>query len=812
MAKQTPSSGPESRDAVVQVALALPLRQTFSYRVPEAFPVPEAGCRVRVGFARTHLVGYVVEDPGAEPPEKLRPLEAVLDREPLFSSQMLAFTRWIADYYLVSWGSVLKCAYPSGLDPSPRSSYELADAEELPGDHPLAGIATFLKAGPRSLPTLRAKFGPLAESLLQQGVRDGLFVEKTQWKTRRRFGGGDRVALLLGPDRMEALLDDPATPTLHAKVLKVLVDYETRGFPTIAQAAAKAKVPQYVLSEMAEAGWVELFDLLPVRLKGTTSPHVLTPAQASAVEAVGMAMEAGRHETFLLFGITGSGKTEVYLRLIEKALAAGGTALYLVPEISLTSFLARRLLERFGSDLAILHSSMTEHERVRQWMRASSGGARVVIGPRSALFAPLSDVRLLIVDEEHDGSFKQQDFPRYHARDMAVLRGVQAGIPVVLGSATPSVESFYNATDGGKYTLLSLPERTGTAKLPPVRVVDMREEFREAGGRTTLSSALRETMTETVEQGRQAIVLRNRLGFATFVLCRECGRTVQCDECSVAMTFHRRANRMKCHYCGRQGHVPEVCPACGGEVLQFLGEGTEKVEDALAEAFPGVRVARMDRDAVRTARAFDAIWRDFESGKIAVLAGTQMVAKGHDIPNVTLVGILSADFLLGMPDFRAAERTFQLITQAAGRAGRGRLPGQVVLQSFHPDHYAVQAARDHDFETFYERDIRYRRMVGYPPVGALARIEFRHPDKGKVDLMGRQAEASLRAAGDREVRILGPVEPPLARLEGRYRVHILLKAPERQRLRAVLAAFLQGPLGARNGREMTVEIDPYVLM
>jgi len=801
-----------TRDSIVQVALPLPLRQTFSYRVPASLPVPDAGCRVRVCFGRNHLVGYVVDDPGAHPPEKLKPLEAILDREPLFSPEMLAFTRWIAEYYLVSWGSVLKCGYPSGLDPSPRSSYELTSAEALPEGHPVAPIAAFLSSGPRSLPTLRARFGPMAESLLQQGVREGLLAEKTQWKDRRRFGGADRVALLLEPGKLEALMADPATPPFHVKVLKVLVGYETKGFPTIAQAAAKARVPQYVLSEMAEAGWVELFDLLPVRLKGSISPHVLTPAQAEAVGAVEGAMAASRHETFLLFGITGSGKTEVYLRLIEKAIGEGGTALYLVPEISLTSFLARRLLERFGSDLAILHSSMTEHERVRQWMRAAGGGARVVIGPRSALFAPLSNLRLLIVDEEHDGSFKQQDFPRYHARDMAVLRGVKADIPVVLGSATPSVESFYNATDGDKYTLLRLPERTGTAKLPPVRVVDMREEFREVGEKATLSRALKDAMDETLEKGRQAIILRNRLGFATFVLCRECGRTVQCDECSVAMTFHRRANRMKCHYCGRQGVVPEACPACGGDVLQFLGEGTEKVEAALTAAFPGARVARMDRDAVRTARAFDTIWRDFESGKISILAGTQMVAKGHDIPNVTLVGILSADFLLGMPDFRAAERTFQLITQAAGRAGRGRLPGRVVLQSFHPDHYAVLAAKDHDFETFYERDIRYRRMVGYPPVGALARVEFRHADKARVDLLARKAEAALRTAGDREVRILGPVEPPLARLEGRYRVHILLKAPERQRLRAAIAAFLQGSLGPHNGREMSVEIDPYVLM
>jgi primosomal protein N' (replication factor Y) len=497
---------------------------------------------------------------------------------------------------------------------------------------------------------------------------------------------------------------------------------------------------------------------------------------------------------------------------MEEALASGGTALYLVPEISLASFLARGLIERFGSAVAILHSSMTEHERVRQWLRVARGGARVVIGPRSALFAPLPDLRLVVVDEEHDGSYKQQDFPRYHARDMAVIRAMLAGVPVVLGSATPSVESYYNATEVGKYSLLTLPERTGTAVLPPVQVVDMREEFRATGAKTTLSRALAGALQEELAQGRQAVLLRNRLGYATFVLCRQCGRTIQCEACAVAMTFHRKASHLKCHYCGRQIPIPQQCPFCGGEILQFLGEGTEKVEEAVAQALPGVRVARMDRDAVRTARAFDTLWRDFEAGRISVMAGTQMVAKGHDIPNVTLVGILSADFLLGLPDFRAAERTFQLITQAAGRAGRGRLPGRVVLQSFHPEHYAVQAATTHDFVSFYEKDIRYRKTVGYPPSAALARIEFRHADPAKVENLSRQAERHLRASADREVRLLGPVDPPIPRLEGRYRKHILLRSRERRRLQTLLAGLLEGPLGPHSGRDMLVEVDPYVLM
>jgi primosomal protein N' (replication factor Y) len=594
--------------------------------------------------------------------------------------------------------------------------------------------------------------------------------------------------------------------------LNALLPFQSKGYPTVAQVAREARVPQHVFSELAQAGWVELFDLLPAQLPPGRSPHTLSPGQSSAVNAVRNAIQERQHRTFLLFGVTGSGKTEVYLRLMEQVILEGGTALYLVPEISLASFLARRLLERLGSAVAILHSSMTEHERVRQWLRAASGSARAVIGPRSALFAPLPNLRLIVADEEHDPSYKQQDFPRYHARDMAVLRGQRAGIPVVLGSATPSVESYYNATEVGKYHLLRLPERAGEAHLPPVEVVDMRREFKERAGTHTLSRTLAEALGETLAQGRQAVILRNRLGFATFVLCRQCGRTVQCPDCSVAFTFHRKVQRLKCHYCGRQAPVPVECPSCGGEVLQFLGEGTEKVEDALAESYPGARVARMDRDAVKTGRDFDRIWRDFEGGRIGILAGTQMVAKGHDIPNVTLVGILSADFILGMPDFRSAERTFQLITQAAGRAGRGEHPGQVILQSYHPDHYAVQAAREHDFVAFYEKDVRYRKMVGYPPASALARVELRHKDRTRAEALAHEAWLVVKEAKDFQLRILGPVEAPLARLEGHWRIHILLRGDSRSRLRAVLVKLLDSPLGRHSGREMLVEIDPYNLM
>lgn len=796
---------------LVQVAVPFPPRMTFTYEIPAAMPEPRPGCRVRVAFGRSRVVGYVVEDPQAAPPDKVRPVDEVLETEPLFPPEILDLTRWISDYTLVSWGLVLRCAYPGALDPSPRSSYSLAGREGEPPAR-FAPVLEALSGGPRRFSHLRSLLGAGAQSLLTEAAREGWVLEETVWKMARRHIGQDRVALLLPREEALTRAQDGQTPKAFRKILQALLPYAEKGFPTAAQLAREARVPQHALQELAQAGWVELFDLLPAHLEGRPSPHLLSPDQEEAVARVGKAVAGRRAETFLLFGITGSGKTEVYLRLMEQVLGEGRSALYLVPEISLASFLARRLLERFGSEVAILHSAMTEHERVRQWLRVARGASRLVIGPRSALFAPLRDLGLIVVDEEHDGSYKQQEVPRYHARDMAVLRGVKAGIPVLLGSATPSVESFYNATDGGKYTLLKLTERAGGAQLPPVQIVDMRREFEAVGQRTTLSTALQEAIDEALANRRQVVILRNRLGFATFILCRQCGRTVQCEDCSVAMTFHRRQERLKCHYCGKQAPVPVACPSCGGEVLQFLGEGTEKVEDVLAQRFPKARVARMDRERIRTAREFDALWSEVEAGRVDILAGTQMVAKGHDLPNVTLVGILSADFLLGLPDFRSAERTFQLITQAAGRAGRGEARGKVVLQSFHPDHYAVKAACDHDFEAFYAQDIRYRKMVSYPPHAALAKVEFRHADRAKAEALGREAAARLRAAAASAVRLLGPVEPPIARLEGKSRVHILLKAPARHLLHAALSVLLEGPLGRHAGRTMLVEMDPHNLL
>jgi primosomal protein N' (replication factor Y) (superfamily II helicase) len=807
-------------ERTVQVAVPVPLVGTFTYLVPHGMAAPRPGCRVRVPFAGRHLLGFAVEAPaeapeprseGAPPPPppRLKPLEDILDVDPLLPADVLDLTRWISDYYQIPWGMLLRCAYPSGLDPVPRSRFALSESAGAGNEL----VREALADGPKSLATVKGILGPGAEALLNRALKDGVATQEERWGAVRHRAGHDRIALLWTREETEIKAADKDLPLFLRKALGALLAYQERGFPRVSDAAARARVPHHVFQELAEMGAVELFEMVPAGLRGEPSPHDLNPGQETCIRSVAGALETRRHEVFLLFGVTGSGKTEVYMRLMDLALGAGGTALYLVPEISLTSFLARRLLQRFGANVAILHSAMTERERVRQWIRASRGEARLVIGPRSALFAPLPDLRLLVVDEEHDGSYRQNEAPRFSARDMAIIRGRVGSLPVLLGSATPSVESYYNATEGGKYTLLTLTERAGGAQIPPVDVVDMRREFEETKGRATLSRPLEESVAATLANHRQTVILRNRLGFATFVLCRKCGRTVQCDECSVSMTHHRRAGVLKCHYCGRQKPTPLACPACGGETLQFLGEGTERVEDYLAEAFPSARIERMDRDKVRSGAEYDRLWKAFEAGEVDILVGTQMVAKGHDVAGVTLVGILSADYLLGLPDFRSAERTFQLITQAAGRAGRGEHAGRVILQSYHPEHYAVQAASHHDFLAFYEKDIRYRKMVGYPPVQALAKVEIRHADGAKAEALAREAAGIVREALGHNGRITGPVDAPIVRIEGRYRKLILLRSPARNALRAAIGALLRSPFGKRHlGKALEAEIDPGTLM
>ncbi|HWD98260.1 MAG TPA: primosomal protein N', partial [Bryobacteraceae bacterium] len=522
-------------------------------------------------------------------------------------------------------------------------------------------------------------------------------------------------------------------------------------------------------------------------------------------------IEARRFCTFLLHGVTGSGKTEVYLNAIEASLGIGRGALLLVPEIALTPAMAGQFYARFGDRVAILHSAFSDSERADQWRRIRAGGASVVVATRSGVFAPVRDTGLIIIDEEHDGSYKQEENPRYHGRDVAIVRAQALNACVVLGSATPSLESRFNA-GSGKYTLLELPDRIAGRPMPEVRIIDMRQEFLETRRQATFSRALLDGLGERLANKEQAMVLLNRRGFSSFVACRACGERIQCANCAVTLTFHKRDRRLLCHYCGYAEKIPSTCPKCSSEHVQFLGMGSERVEDELHGHFPEARIARLDRDTVTGKRQFEDILHNFREGNFDILVGTQMIAKGHDIPNVTLVGVVSADVGLGMPDFRAAERTFQLLTQVAGRAGRGDLPGVVYMQTINPDHYAIRLAAEQNYGAFYEKELQFRRFMKYPPFSAMANVLVRAAHQEQALRMSVELGRRLTPAPE-NMKIMGPAEAPVPRLKAEFRYQLLIKSGSRKALNALLRQAQEFAREQKWGATaLVIDVDPLTLL
>jgi primosomal protein N' (replication factor Y) len=553
--------------------------------------------------------------------------------------------------------------------------------------------------------------------------------------------------------------------------------------------------------------------LAGARLPGTDELQ-LTGAQETALREINEAQEKGGYRAFLLHGVTGSGKTEIYIRAMREALRRGRTAMMLVPEIALTPVFSRRLRAHFGDAVAIFHSSLTAGERFDEWGRLKRGEARVVIGTRSAVFAPVGDLGVIVVDEEHEGSYRQQESPYYNGRDTAVVRAHKERAVVVLGSATPSLESFQNARQG-KYRYLRLPTRIADRAMARAEIVDMRDVFRQGGKPAVFAPELLEAIEETHARGEQSIVLLNRRGYSSFVLCRSCGERINCQNCDVTLTYHRSEGSLVCHYCNLRQRAPESCPACKGPFMFFVGEGTEQIEEILQTRFPALRIARLDRDTTARRSTYEQAILRFGAGELDMLVGTQMIAKGHDFPNVTLVGVVSVDAGLAMPDFRSAERTFQLITQVAGRAGRGNLPGRVLIQTYHPHHYALRHACAQDYEGFFEEEINYRRNLSYPPFVALASLLVHGDDLSRVQATAATLRGALdRANTERACRVLGPAPAPLARLRGEHRVQLLLKSRSRPRLRTLVEMAL-GEAANTPGCDpgsINVEIDPVNLM
>ncbi len=617
-----------------------------------------------------------------------------------------------------------------------------------------------------------------------------------------------------------------ASPLVRADIFELcrwIADYYVSPIGEVLKAALPPGITDSpprrggVAAAKPQTGWSgrppHLAELTTPALRATPplrgGEYVLTPDQAAALAKI--AAPAGFHPV-LLHGVTGSGKTEIYMQAAEHFLASGKTSLILVPEIGLTPQLTDRFATRFPDQTAILHSSLTRRQRIDEWLRIYRGEVPIVIGTRSAVFAPLENLGLIVVDEEHETSYKQEEVPRYHARDTAVMRAKLARASVVLGSATPSMESFHNA-ESKKYTYIGLTSRVEDRALPAVEIVNMREEYAAEGKQVVFARRLLQAISARLERGEQTMILLNRRGYAAFLLCRHCGFTFQCNSCSVAMTYHRSIEKLLCHYCGLARRPPERCPECDSEYIHYVGEGTERLEAELKHLFPDVRVGRIDRDTMRHMRDYQRVLGGFRAGDIDILVGTQMIAKGHDFPRVTLVGVVGADAPLALPDFRAAERTFQLLTQVAGRSGRGDRPGEVVIQSYFPDHYTFQLAITQRFEDFFARESRYRKAMFYPPFTALAGIMVSDRDAVRASSVAREMSEFLDSLRSNAIRILGPAPAPLERIKRMHRHQMLIKSSSRSTLHHLLDRLRQHIEERKiEATRVIIDVDPVSLL
>ena len=709
----------------------------------------------------------------------------LVDEEPVLDAELLSLGRWIAQYYCAPLGEVLRSMTPLSGEVRKTKLYSLTDAGRDTARQLLLGAD---EEDP-TLQILQIARSPAAvgvvpaKEIAERAERDSFAREEG---LRRDGGSGSaaRSAASVGHQAARASLarrsrrPEGLKLTKRERELHAFLELHP-GTHNLEQLETSVKGASQAARSLARRNLITLEPEAPTGVFTTdVPPRTLNPHQLEAYQQIEAALRGGKFQPFLLEGVTGSGKTEVYLKSIDATIALGRSALLLVPEIALTPAVAGQFFHRFGDRVAILHSAFHDAERAEQWRRIRAGIATVVVGTRSGVFAPVQNLGLVVIDEEHDQSYKQQETPRYNGRDVAIVRAREAGAVVVLGSATPSLESRYNA-ERGKYTLIKLPERIEQRPMPDVEVIDMRQEFLETRKQATFSRRLVETIDERLKSDEQTMLLLNRRGFSSFVACRACGERLECVNCAVTLTYHRRDRRMLCHYCNYAQKVPSVCPKCGSEYLNFIGTGSEKVEEELHRDFPEARIARMDRDTVSGKRHFESILHGFRDGNFDILVGTQMIAKGHDIPNVTLVGIVSADVGLGLPDFRAAERTFQLLTQAAGRAGRGNLPGIVLIQTINPEHYAVRLASEQNYEGFYQKEIQFRKLMRYPPFAALANVLVR--SQKQEDALAMSAELGrLLDPAPEGVKVLGPAEAPVPKLKSEFRYQLLLKAADRR--------------------------------
>ena len=824
--------------AFCDVALPVPLDRPFTYAVNGT--VPAVGARVLVPFSGQRLMGVVVRVHDDRPADdiEIKPVQQVLDDTSLLSPELMQLAAWIAQYYVAPLGEVLRGMMPLAAEVHRQYTYRIAEAgsrvlyegaqkgssrrSRLPAEDQNReyAVLNYLEDGKTAKASALRSATQTRKALLDAMVRK-------KWLIREAIAE-ERDARRT--ERIAVLVPDARIPKLNENQTAILAELAAAGSRMRVADLRELSVPASTLATLVKRGLVAIeeapqnFHLggLPANGKKHAHEHALNEAQVEALGSIAAAMAQGGFKPILLYGVTGSGKTTVYFAAMQRALDAGKSALLLVPEIGLTPAMAGEMFAAFGAQVALLHSGLTPDERAEQWHRIRRGEARIVVGTRSAVFAPMVDLGLILVDEEHDSSYKQEETPRYHGRDVAVMRAKFNNAVVVLGSATPSLESWANS-ERGRYQRVEMLTRVMNRPLPVVELVDMRIEFKETAREDIFSRQLVAETQATIDRGEQVIILLNRRGYSFTVICRSCGEKIECENCAISMTYHKpvlgtdlqahAGDRLECHYCGFRRSIPKVCAKCQSEHLYYLGAGSQQGEERLQGLFPNARIGRMDRDTVRGRGDLERLLTRLHSGEINLLVGTQMIAKGHDVHGVTLVGVIGADSALGLPDFRAAERVFQLLTQVSGRAGRGELPGRVLVQTYHPEHYAIQYSATHDYTGFVAKELQYRRWMHYPPAAVLANVLVQGESMAEAAAWANTLGRWFAATPLDNVRVLGPSAAPIARLKRIYRFHFVLKAERRDALSRTLRALLaHADAQAIPRRNLVVDVDAVHLM
>ena len=817
------------------VVFPLPQDIAFTYAIPERLEsIVHCGSRVVAPLRRRPQEGVIVallDEPDLpDPAIEIKNLSDCLDGPPTFSSELIALTKWMAGYYLSSHGEALNCAVPATIRSHRRRIVHLRATDEqietLGKRAPVQAeiLRTLLACGSLSPNQLTARLRGGSSSLkralsILQGK--GLVEIKSDLSVKTKPKIEKFVSLARSIPTIESELKSfTKQATKQIEILRFLI--ETKEPISTAKITKQLRASLSALKQLEKKKLIKIdsVEVLrnPLSLESVSPnrPSILNTDQLNAFEAICGAIENNQHNVFLLHGVTGSGKTEVYMQAIGKVVERGKGAIVLVPEIALTPQIVSRFVGRFGSRVAILHSNLSDGERFDQWHRIRMGNADIVVGPRSAVFAPVTNLGMIVVDEEHETSYKQEDTaPRYHARDVAEKRSKLANCPLVFGSATPSLESFYRA-QRGEYQLLRLPSRVKNIKMPPVRIIDMCSELKR-NNRTIFSTMLRNAIKDRLVKNEQIILFLNRRGFSSYVFCRSCGFVERCDNCSISLTFHFDTRLMMCHHCGDARPTSNVCPRCGSAYLRYFGLGTEQVEQDTINAFPQASVKRMDADSTTRKDAHQKILDAFRSRQIDILVGTQMIAKGLDFPNVTLVGVISADTALNFPDFRAGERSFNLLTQVAGRSGRGKAGGEVIIQTYMPKHYSVQASKTHDYLSFYRQEIAYRGELFYPPLSHAATLLLRGEVEAEVIRLANTIFKhlnKLRTQRFSDVEILGPVAAPLSKIMGKYRWHFFLRNSDVDTLREFLQQAVRSNASPHIPKsiDLVVDIDPVTVL